>query len=207
MNFRIRCLLCIFVLFTHTFSWAYTIAVAGTGLTGLWTAYSISKALEANKLDKKIDIALIGEWNWEDGVQASLQNEITVFSHETSGFGPIGIQPHSGLLWNTDNEVVALVKSGIGKPEASFYTSPNLEEAGQEFLELYVGWHGRHPSGPSSSFERQRALLSFNQYARKLWQIFSEQQNRNSDFDLHLEGAWRIYEDPNHFSNALETVI
>jgi glycine/D-amino acid oxidase-like deaminating enzyme len=188
-----------------------TIAVAGTGLTGLWTVYSLCQELENYNIDS-VKLVVIGKWNWKEALENSLSEETTVFTHEASGFGPIGIQPHSGLLWNTDNEVVDLVKKGIGKPEASFYTAPNLEEEGRVFLELYAGWHGRHLdqyNDPASSYNRQRSLININRYARRLWgQFYAEQNisNDNNPFDIHLDGAWRVYDDPVHFNNALNSL-
>lgn len=191
---------------------AMTITVVGTGLTGLWTAYSICKDLEDQQLDESVDLVIIGKWNWLSALEDASKNRLSVFLHETSGFGPIGIQPHSGLLWNTDNEVVDLVKKGIGVPDAAFYTAPNLEEAGREFLELYTGWHARHPdqqNDPASSFHRQRALVAIHRYAREQWGKFYREQGfspENNPLDFHLEGAWRIYDSPVNFANALNSL-
>lgn len=204
-------LICLFAFVSLT-AHAMTITVVGTGLTGLWTAYSICKDLEEQQLDESIDLVIIGKWNWLSALEDASKNKFNIFLHETSGFGPIGIQPHSGLLWNTDNEVVDLVKKGIGVPDAAFYTAPNLEEAGREFLELYTGWHARHPdqqNDPASSFHRQRALVAINRYARELWGKFYQDQGfnqENNPLDFHLEGAWRLYDSPVHYANALKSL-
>ena len=198
-----RILVTAFLLLLPLSAIAKTIAVVGTGLTGLWTAYSITKALQENPIDENVKVIVVGKWDWIEA-----QKDTTVFSHEASGFGPIGIQPHSGLLWNTDNEAVTLVKNGIGNPEASFYTSEHLEEEGWFFLDLYTGWHARHPdqlTDPASSYRRQEALIAINRYARKLWGEFYETL-KSHPIDIHLEGAWRIYDDPVHFQNAVQSL-
>lgn len=186
------------------------ITVAGTGVTGLWTAYTICKDLEQAGFGEDVTVTVVGKWDWLAALKEAASQKTSVFSHESSGLGPMGIQPHSGLLWNTDNEVVDLVRKGVGRPEASFYTSSELEEEGKEFLELYVGWHSRHPdtSDPSSSFQRQRALIAINRYARGLWGDFHRENHLGNDnrFFLNLEGAWRLYDDPVHFENALKSL-
>ena len=135
----LRYLACILLIVFHLNAEPKKITVAGTGLTGLWAAYSVCRDLEDAGCGKDATITIIGKWDWTSVLDAAAGQKTTIFSHEASGFGPMGIQPHSGLVWNTDNEVVGLVKKGIGHPEAAFYTAPNLEEAGREFLDLYVG--------------------------------------------------------------------
>lgn len=201
-----RSLIFILAVISTLFAEPITITVAGTGLTGIWTAYSICKDLELENKGDAVRLILLGKWDWEKELNEASNKELALFTHETSGFGPIGIQPHSGLLWNTDNEVVDLVKRGIGNKTASFYTSEDLEDEGKEFLELYVGWHGRHPdqeNDPASSYQRQKALIEINRYARALWQKFADQ---HPPIDLHLEGAFRVYDNPLHFANALKSL-
>ena len=174
-----------------------TIAIAGTGLTGLWAAYRIRRDL-AHFPDKKFRLIVVGKGDWQKEVEKASKKALSIFSHETSGFEPIGIQPHSGLLWNTDNEVVELVRKGINKPDAAFYTAPDLGKEGREFLDLYTGWHARHPdqqNDQGSSFQRQESLIKINRYARKLWDEFQAENGfnaQNNPLDINLKGAWRI---------------
>lgn len=204
-----RSLFLILLVFCTGFAEPKKITIAGTGLTGLWTAYTLSEELEKSGNRDELFITIIGKWDWLSELIHASSQKTTIFSHEASGFGPIGIQPHSGLLWNTDNEVIDLVKKGIGRPEASFYTDPDLEEEGREFLDLYVGWHSRHLdiNDKASSFQRQRSLLDMNRYARKLWGEFHEKIGKESEeMSFYLEGAWRLYDDPVHFANALKSL-
>ncbi|MES2199420.1 MAG: FAD-dependent oxidoreductase [Chlamydiota bacterium] len=184
---------------------AVTVTVAGTGVTGLWSAYSICKELKEQG-QGDATLIIIGKWDWQAELKKSCFQDVAIFSHEASGFGPIGIQPHSGLLWNTDNEVIDLVKKGIGQEKASFYTSNTLNKEGTEFLELYVGWHGRHldRDDPGSSYRRQGDLVAINRYCRELWGDFNSLQEGN--VDLYLEGAWRIYDNPVQFAAALKSL-
>jgi|GEM_PF-2184990 len=189
------------------FSKPVTVTVTGTGVTGLWSAYSVCKELEKEGLENAT-LNLVGRWDWDSFLEESSSLNTVIFSHEASGFGPIGIQPHSGLVWNTDNEVVGLVERGIGVPSASFYTSEVLDEEGKEFLELYVGWHARHQDAendPGSSFRRQEALVAVNRYARGIWGKFNT-FGEDNPLDLYLEGAWRIYDNPLQFEAVLKSL-
>ena len=178
------------------------VIVAGTGFTGLMTAYHLSNQF----YNRPVKIIVLGK----EDEQSEFDSKRIVHRDETSKVGPIGCQPQSGFIWNGE-DAFKTIQNGIDNSRASIYISPDLDPDGVMAMNLYAGWHDRHPDqkyDPASTSHRQRALVKINRFARSFWpQIQKESHLSGHSFPLHFEGAWRIYrtqEDLNYAKQSLK---
>jgi len=163
---------------------AFDVTVAGTGITGLWTAYTLSNELEKAGLGNQVTLHIVSKVDWQEMLSHAKDQEIIDFSDETSGWGPVGLQLNSGITpWNMDGSKIELFKRSIGNLDSSYYISPEMDEEGKLFIEMFAGWHDNHLETNS---KRPIAMEAVNRLASDLWKEFKDQIGSEEAAKIHL---------------------
>lgn len=156
---------------------AFDITVCGTGFTGISTAYAISTELEKVGVGEGVTLHVVGKWDWQAAQKEASEQEITAFEHETSGWGPLGLQLYREKPWNYSDGLL---------DQGHYFISNSLSEEEKRIVDLFNHWHINHLSSES---ERMNNYLDFNAFCCERWHLFKNEHPENP-FDLSLHGCW-----------------
>ncbi len=165
------------------------IIVNGSGVVGVWSAYSLSEELEKEGLGEQVMIHLVSQVDWLENTPAG---EITVFDQETSGWGPAGLQLEEIVPWNSKSLL------------SSFYVSPDISEEGKKVVDQFIYWHENHPETEEGRFG---AYEFINRFAKEQWFAFyaALSNEERKALDCSLEGAWALKESDQAIAELMTT--